>query len=501
MRWDVVLYADDESQISAVQHNGKPLSYRNGAWPVTSFAGRLSIDIKGSPSTHVSLYENSPLIFKLNRDWRGDGRQISRLTKGHFIVIAPVEWVRFGHVPVEPDGCSDSEFMAHYFFRDGSESAEELGYFQGREIDSSASGFNLRGKRVFDDSEKGDLFVESPPQLIIVDQVVWARVGEEEQGGWNGKNFKPSERSLAEVMGARQGRFFLRLYDAHGAMLDGAQFRYLSGLREIRVNGEPYSENMLLAPAATGHASTTVQFIGADDVRLNATLPPGAVSVEDGISGFIVDPHAEADEVSCSLEADGGRVDIALHLPRIWWRMEREGVECDGDWRSTPFEMTRHGFRECADSNAMLRLRLPKRITSVAVGFGDEWGIRYASRENDLQLPLAHFADHFLIDDWLGEDALFNVRLNPTSSGHRLLPLIRITADPPECVKYKLRRAVTWEVPGIFPEWRKIPVGTVVTLKRPYLKRGTKYAILIYHGQEIKPLSSDEVRVYGEIIR
>ena len=500
MRWDVMLYADDESQISAVRHNGKPLSYRNGAWPVTSFAGRLSIDIKGSPSTHVSLYENSPLIFKLNKDWSGDGRQITRLTKGHFIVIAPVEWVRFGHVPVEPDGCSDSEFMAHYFFRDGSESAEELGDFQGREIDLSAPRFNLRGTRVFDDSEKGDLFVESPPRLTIVDRVVWARVGEEEQGGWKGENFKPSERSLAEVMGARQGRFFLRLYDAHRAILDGAQFRYLSGLREIRVNGEPYSENMLLVPTATGHASTTVQFIGADDVKLNATLPPGAVRVEDGISGFVVGPHAEADEVACSLEADGGRVDIALHLPRIWWRMEREGVECDGEWRSTPFEMTRHGFRECADSNTMLRLRLPKQIRSVAVGFGDERGIRYASRENDLQLPLAHFADHVLIDDWLGEDALFNVRLNSTSSGHRLLPLIRIIADPPECVKYKLRRAVTWEIPGIFPKWRKIPAGTVVTLKRPYVKRGTKYAILIYQGQEIKPLSSDEVRLYGKII-
>ena len=432
--WEVLLSVD--VPIAAVKQNGEPLSLGNGGWPLTSFAGRLSIDLKQGPPIHVSLFDKSPLIFKLNKDWTGDGRKITRLTKGHFIVIAPMEWVRSGHVPVEPDGCSDSAFMAHYFFRDGSESTEELGGFPGREIASSAPGFELSGKSVFDDSEEGDLFVGTPPRLSHADRVVWVRVGEEGAHDWKGRNFKPSERSLDEVMDARQGRFFLRVYDEQGAMLDSAQFRYLRDLQEIRLNGETYSEDTLLVPTATGHPPTTVRFIGADGVPVRATLRPGAAPVEDGMGGLIAEPHPDADEISCALEADDGRVDIALDLPRIWWRMEREGAEWDGEWCSTPFKMTRHGFRELADSNAILRLRSPKRIRSVVVGFGDEPGLEYTRRDDEFVLPLAHFVNHVQIDHRLTEDALFNVRFDQSNDrrGQKVLTLIRIAADPPPAI-------------------------------------------------------------------
>ena len=300
VQWEVLLSADEESRIALVKQNGEPLSLGDGGWSLTSFAGRLSIDFEQGPSIHVSLFDKSPLIFKLNKAWTGDGRNITHLTKGHFIVIAPVEWVRSGHVPVEPDCCSDSAFMAHYFFQGGSESTEDSGGFSGHEIDSSAPGFKLSGKRVFDDSEEGDLFVGTPPQLSDTDRVVWARVGEERAHGWKGHNFKPSKRTLAEVMNARQGRFFVRVYDEQEAMLDGAQFRYLRGLREIRVNGEPYAEDTMLVPSATGHPPTKVRFIGADGLPLHAALPPGAMPMEDGTGTLIAEPHPDADEISCA---------------------------------------------------------------------------------------------------------------------------------------------------------------------------------------------------------
>ena len=435
LQWDVILSTDGESRIAAVKQNDEPLRLGNGGWLLRSFAGRLSIDLEGLPIP-VSLFDKSPLIFKLKNNWTGDGRKVPRLTKGHFIVIAPVEWCRWGHVPVEPDGCSDSAFMAHYFFRDGSESIEQLGGFSGHEIESGAPGFELIGKHVFDDSEEGELFVGTAPRLSHASQVVWARVGEEETRGWKGINFKPSERALAEVLHGRQGRFFVRVYDEQGAMLDGGQFRYLRGLREIRMNGEPYSEDTLLLPSATGHPPTTVRFIGAAGAPVHATLPPGAVAVEDGTGGLIAKPHPGADEISSALEADGGRVDIALRLPRIWWRMERVGAESDGEWRSTPFQMTRHEFRELADSNAALRLRSPKRITSALVGFGGETGRKYATKDDKVVLPLDHFVDYSQIDHRLTEDALFNVRFDQSNDrrGREPLTLIRIPADPPPVI-------------------------------------------------------------------
>ena len=65
---------------------------------------------------------------------------------------------------------------------------------------------------------------------------MWARVGEESIGGWKGINFNPTELSLAETLGRRQGRFFVRVYDAEGKLLDGGEFRYLHDLRDILVD-------------------------------------------------------------------------------------------------------------------------------------------------------------------------------------------------------------------------------------------------------------------------
>ena len=202
------------------------------------------------------------------------------------------------------------------------------------------------------------------------------------------------------------------------------------------MNGEPYSEDTLLVPTATGHPPTTVRFIGPDGAPVHATLPPGAVPVEDGMGGVIAEPQPDADEISCALDAGGGRVDIALRLPRIWWRLERERAESDGEVRSTPFQMTRHEFRELADSNAALRLRLPKRITSALVGFGDEPGRKYTKKDDEVVLPLAHFVDYSHIDHRLTEDAPFNVRLDQSNDRGRREPLtlIRIPADPPPAI-------------------------------------------------------------------
>ncbi len=255
-------------------------------------------------------------------------------------------------------------------------------------------------------------------------------MGEEGENGWNGRNFQPAQCNLAEVMGARQGRFFLRVYDEQGAMLDGAQFRYLRDLREIQVNGEPYSHDTLLVPSAAGYPPTAVRFMGVDGSPIHASPLPGTAAVVDEMGGLIAALCPEADEVACTLSGDGGGVDIVLRLPRIWWRMERD--EGDGEWCSTPLMMTRRDFRKYADASAVLRLRSPKRISSVFVGFGDEPDINYLRKDGGFELPLANFVDHVEIDHRLAEDARFNVRFDQSNDrrGQTVLTLVQIAADP-----------------------------------------------------------------------
>ena len=420
-------------------HQGELLETVNGECSLSSFSGRLSIEFADHQPTEVSLFEGDPLVFKTNRGWTGDGRRVRRVTNGCFILLAPTEWPREGHVPVEPAGCADLAFSSetaarqwtqsaafrgiqHYFFG----TVDAIGGFSGHPVGMGASGFELVGNSVFDDSEEGDLFVGVPPQLEPADDVVWARVGEEMRNGWAGENFRPAEKTLDEVLNGRQGRLFVRVYaEDEAALLDSGQFRYLHSLHEILVNEEPYTQDVLLVPPSSGHPPTMVRFIGADGAVVRPNLWSGTAYVEERDGCLVVEPHPDADTLSYELEADGGRVGIVLNLPRVWWQLALDRTERGAEWRDTPFEMTRHKFQEHANANGALRLRLPRRVRSVLVGFDDEVNRHYQKTENDVVLPLADFLDYTQIDHRLTNDALFNVRL-----GHETLALIRIPADP-----------------------------------------------------------------------
>ena len=431
--WEIVLKADDESRIREVKQSGETIILANGDWPLKSFEGQLSIELADGSSTLVQLFDQIPLIFKFHKNWQGEGRRIGQLTQGFFIVFAPKPWNRRGHIPVESENCSDPAFAAHYFARTDIDPTQGSSGFQEARIPMSGPKFHLCGKRVFDDSMQGDLFVGTPPQLTGAGRVVWLRVGEEGVArGW-GCNFKPSERTLPEVMESRQGHFFLRAYDDDEEMLDSTQFRHFRNLQQILVNGEPYSNQALIRPGPTGHSPTTVEFISSGSAPLRAKVRPGSEAV--GVEGnrLIAGPSLDSDNVCCELECDGGRVNVELKLPRVWWRIEQDNDGCHGEWRSTPLNWTRCEFRSRGKKNTKLGLRVPDRIKSVEVGFDKEPGLKIAKSGAGFELPIRHFIDHRQIDEHLFNDAALNVRIDNQSRNddQNPLTLIRVLSDPP----------------------------------------------------------------------
>ena len=430
-QWEVILSANEECQVKEVRHNGGSLDIKDGEYRLPSFAGTLSVAYKDERRIKFPLFYNKPLIFKLRADWQGTGRQVNSITSGHFIVVAPGGWKRTGHVPVAPDGCTDTGFSAHYFYRTKNESTGDVVGFEGCGLPLTAPRANLEGEAVFDDSEKGQLFGgDAPPSLTPAPGVVWARVGEEGYNGWTGENFKPAKQTLADVLGHRQGWFFIRVYDEKPKLLDSCEFRYLRNLKEIHVNGKPYTEHTILAPSPTGHLPTEVRFINADGASIHPTLPIEMAHAKVEGSYLVVDSHPDGDAISSVFKSDTGRVDIALHLPRIWWQMKQDASEPDA-WRDTPLTMTRQEFREYDAMGATMRLRLPRRVKSVHVGFGDELNLECRPKKEGttdislLAIPLAEFVDYSQIDQRLNEDALFNVECQET-----ILPLIRVSRDP-----------------------------------------------------------------------
>ena len=427
-QWQAMLIWDGECGVTEVRHNGERLETANGECRLSSFVGQVSIAfVNGEPAEFLLCDGTTPQIFKLGKDWKGDGRKVGGVTNGHFIVMAPKEWHRKGNAPVEHDGCTDPGFIAHYFFRGRGDSAEDVDGFEEYAALLTQSSFALSGNRVFDDSEEGVLFGGSVPELRPVSEVVQARVGEEREGGWKGENFRPAERTLAQVLDGRQGRFFVRVYDDDSKLLDSDEFRYCADLREILVDGAPYSETSLLVPSSTGHSPTEVQFIGVEGELVHPQLETDESRAAVRADGtVVVEPHPDGDALSCILGSDAAGVRVDVRLPRIWWRMGRGDREHD-EWRDTPLTMTRQEFRDVAYANEAIRFRLPARVSSVNVGFDEELGRAYRPGKGgrEVEISLTDFVDYSQIDQRLNEDALFNVRCRGT-----VLTLIRVSADP-----------------------------------------------------------------------
>ena len=429
--WEIVLCADKKSLLSSVSHDGTFLKFTGQECRISSFTGCLAVSYQGGHTQDIPLCNGEPLIFKLRKNWAGEGHNVSMITNGHFIVIALERLERKGHAPVEPDGCTDKAFRAHYCYRDATAPDDGAEDFLGWGI-RSASGIELNGWRVFDDSDEGDLFAGDAPDLKSSPDIVSARVGEEAERGW-GQNFSPDKEALSEVLNGREGCFFLRVYNSQTRLLDSVVFRHLRNLRQICVDGVQYSQDTVFVPGLTGYPRTEVHFVGADDSTLWPILP-----VEDSRtaapSGVIeIPPHPCADHISCRLGSDVHGVNIALDLPRIWWRLEDSRSD-PGEWRDTPLVMTRDEFRKHAYHSKAKMSILSKRFKSVYAGFDDRLNHKYDRTigSDCISISLADFVDHAQIDRRLDSDAHFKVEW-----ARKILTLIRVTADSmPEIVAF-----------------------------------------------------------------
>lgn len=463
-QWEVVLSAPEECEVAGVRQQGNSLLGERGEYRPKSFEGVMLVDhVDGTATEVVLCTSQAPMIFKLADRWSGVGRRVDAVSRGHFIVIAPTGWHRTGRAPVAPEATGDPGCQAHYFFRGGGPSTDAVGFAE-CDLALTDAGFSLTGKRVYDDSTEGGLFVGSPPELIPGRGVTWARIGEEKESGWRGENFLPAEQSLSDVLDHRQGRFFVRVYDSGTRLFDSGEFRYVEDLRDILVNGRPYARDTLLLPGSKGHAPTKVQFLGEEGFAIRPAVAPDSphrwVAEEAAI---VVEPNPDFDEVTCSITAPSASVDVVIRLPRIWWCVWSDGDEL-APWSAIPLAMTRNEFRDHAKADAAIRIRLPREFNSVYVGFDHDLNRRYRSTPTEettgvIELPLIDFVDDTPFDGWLSEDALMQVRC-----GFYEISPIRIVADStPKIISFHANPAVvmTGEKVSLYWATRNVTRGLV----------------------------------------
>ena len=447
--WQVIVVAEDE--LTRVQRDSHDLTIKHGECLLESFRGVLSISHGSAQSTKLKILSDASMaIFKFAANWHGEGRRVERITSGHYIVIAPEGFTQIGHVPHESEPCDDDRYRAFFVFsrRTHSDPADPVGFAE-HQLPTVASRYRLVGQSVFDCSEHGPLFGGAVPELKGLSDIPWARIGEEREAGWRGKNFSPDETTIEQVLNGRQGRFFLRVYD-RTKLVDSGEFRYVRDLRGIRVNGEPFTSSQVLLPGPSGHASTRVSFIGRDDVELRPLLRLASAHATVRANSILVDPRAAGDQVACLLPTGHSSVEVVADLPRIWWRLE--SASDPAEWQDIPLAVKRVHFRALATSDTDICLKLPRHITRVQVGFDGEADRMYRRSGPDdslVRIPLAHFVDYEQLDDRPHEQVTLNARIADTEfSFLHLIPdavptVLSFESDQRELVQGEVAR-LSW---------------------------------------------------------
>ncbi len=420
--WEIVLVANADCDLKTVELNGEKLNSSENEWLIPTLDGRLKVIYDNGEKCEVPLVSDKPLIFKLKKDWSGDGRRIKNITNGYFIVFAPVEWKRKCHPRIETAACDDVNFLVHYFHSVDLDHNMESGFDK---FDMCPfPGISLEGTHVFDDADEGVLFVGNPPSLKETDAISWVRIGEEAKNGW-GCNFS-QDKTISQVLKGREGHFFLRVYDSDVNMLDSMEFRYLRRLKQILVNDTPYTHDLVIKPKLTGHIETTVCFDGisrgsVQQVNLDES---SRAEAQTGVMKVTPIPGKDGCQRYC-VKSKKNKVNIVLQLPHIWWGMSNRDRSPD-EWLDKQFDMTREDFLERIHANKAIHLR-STRNKSVSASIGESDSLIYKRKQDDdvIVIPLIDFAGFPQIRKKSYEDNYLSLILGDVS-----LPLIRVLADP-----------------------------------------------------------------------
>ncbi len=413
--WELVLSVPDELVVRGVSLDDLRLEPVEGEYRIPCCGGCLRVRVQAGETLEVPLFDGRPLVFRTAADWVGVGRQVRGVHEGSFVVVVPEGWRRTNVPPVEPEPCG-AGFLAHYFHFGAAELLDEPAGFEESPLESVGAGFGLNGLRVFDDSEDGELFGSHAPSMSVAPGVREVRVGMEGPGAWPGETFDPAAKELRDVLGGREGRFFIRVYDESG-LRDSGQFRFLKALRELQMESRRYSQDTLLLPDESGHREAAIRL----------ALDHDEAGVRWELRSTKPDPDRE--RAVFRLPTEFGQVEIVVRPPRVWWRLRTSGGEVRS-WRDVPIELRRQSFLRAGDAGDVLEVRLPHAVKVVRVGFRASDMRDYpARRDRDRQMarvPLGDFRDYRAVARPASRERPLHVRVQ-----EHLLKPIRVWYDQP----------------------------------------------------------------------
>lgn len=338
--WLIGAEVEDSLEDLHLYQNDEPLE------PESSHGNRHRLkDIKGQLKAEwnereivipLLSQEKQHLVFKTRKNWNELGRLVRFPTIGYYIVIVPSDWKRdsnlAGLAPVKPENIHITNYKAHFFHLDDSDTAN-IGFFtekdELKQVKSGSQRFRLKGKVIEDASDNmGPIFAEKPPFLCAAKSdwtdVGLIVVGKEGRGRrkWR-THFAPkkndTEQSFPGDLEKRKGGwFFVRIYDNDENLLESLDFRFMKALHSIEVSSY---KNF---PGDGGHKPVELTFYHEQDCIVE--LAKGSesevkISRESQKTEIIIPNHPSWDVSDWKIKYGKAKIDIEIMIERIWWSL------------------------------------------------------------------------------------------------------------------------------------------------------------------------------------
>lgn len=399
-----------------VLQNAAPLRHNESEeayWDLEGVSGEIVVhwnEAETIGEAKVELGQEGYLLFKLSGQDLNQGRLVRFPSSGSYLVIVPDGWERdetiSGLAPVMPEPASLDGYKAH-FFDLAKGSVEKIAFRvpNGKPviIERKALRFELIGTQLPDAAERiGPLFGDSPPRVGASDEQAWDEVktivvGEEGRGRrrWRTEFWpRPGQREQdlpPEVAARKSGWYFLRFYDAYDDLIDSLDFRFIGGLREIKLPETPP------LPSESGHRTICVEFVHTPEcvVEPRGNLTGIQIERKDGGTNLTIPPDPSCDRSHWRVSSRGGRpVEVVIQVERIWWALGEEN-NTPSQWTDKPFELTRGDFPATSNRAVWLRLPHPGWVDSVLAGFEKHKTRKFSVKvsETVIKIPLRDFGD------------------------------------------------------------------------------------------------------------
>lgn len=422
------------------------------------------------PDAEVSLGDDDFLIFKLGGDGSNNGRLIRTISSGWFFVVVPDDWKLkdSDQVKVVDEAVIIPRYIGHCFYSDGSEGCRIS--FQKPSggvipIETKDDHFQLQGNRIaFPGMPRTPLFGCEIPQIVSLLDQGWANinrvvVGDEGGGkkGWRTQFYPESTTQNQdlprEIKGNKCGWYFARLYDNNLDLVESHDFKYVDGLKEIRVDYlSPF-------PPTDGHKPMEIEFVADDDLEILFDESASDLTYTANRRGniFTIQPHSDQDEVEFRIKSQecGRSIMVSVLVERVWFNISDE-TDIPSQWRDRVVVLSRSDFTATTTKALWLKFPRPGWVRKIEVGFDNDVSLRaYKVKitENCVAIPLRDFCDSKVISTSQDEHTFKIMIDTPKGSeeGTVLIIPAKETADEPKPAS----------VPGKRPRplKRKLPAG------------------------------------------